>query len=206
MISVVIVNGLGGSGKSTMCGVCRKVCDERGIVCTELSTVTEIKKVAEFCGWKGDKSTESRIFLSDLKKALAKWADIPIRSVFYYIDEILKAEENEGKEDFLFFVNSREPEDIDRIKEIAKEKGWITREIIVTNPNIESNEVPELVEDIINRDYDLNVVNDGTVDDLYGIAKNYLVEYFMGTELSEIKKEEEKKDDLSGQCEHDEAE
>lgn len=77
---IVIINGLGGSGKSTFCSQSKasfinKV--KSPSLSYELSTVDFVKEVAAFCGWRGEKEPKDRAFLHDLKMALEEWNDIP---------------------------------------------------------------------------------------------------------------------------------
>ena len=60
MIKFVIINGLGGCGKSTFIKLCKDYCedpDTYGISwkVEELSTVDFVKEVARLCGWKDTK-------------------------------------------------------------------------------------------------------------------------------------------------------
>ena len=59
----VIINGVGGCGKDTLVEMLsshRKV--------KNISSITPVKKIAEHCGWLGEKTDKARKFLSDLKK------------------------------------------------------------------------------------------------------------------------------------------
>ena len=62
---VVIINGKGGVGKDTLCNTSTTY-----FMSEMISAITPIKEVAKMCGWKGDKSSKSRKFLSDLKRLL----------------------------------------------------------------------------------------------------------------------------------------
>jgi len=170
MVSVVIINGLGGSGKSTFCQECVKAGSEReDLVVAELSTVDFVKGIAQQCGWDGGKTQEDRIFLSDMKNAMTKWRNLPIRKVFDRIEEIVDQEK-----DYLFFVNSREPEDHAEIRRMARANGYNVIAIKINNPNIESNEVPELVEGINSCKYEMEINNDGSLEDLRKKARVFV--------------------------------
>lgn len=173
MVNIVIINGLGGCGKSTFAEMCTKYCNEnkRAIV-AELSTVDYVKIVARLCGWDGSKSEKDRIFLSDLKKAFAKWNNIPIKYVFDQINDIISKEKT--KKNYLFFVNSREPDDIKEIIELAKLKGYKALTVKLERPNQNVNEVPELINDIVNMKADHTIVNSGELQDLQNKAISFV--------------------------------
>ena len=61
---VVIINGIGGSGKDTFVVMCKDVLGANRVL--NISTVDFVKEVAKFCGWDGSKQPEDRKFLSDL--------------------------------------------------------------------------------------------------------------------------------------------
>ena len=74
-----IVNGRPGVGKTTF----EKMVQQRvgELNCTILSTVDFIKKIAEEAGWDGEKTPESRAYLSDLKDLFTKWLDAPFKKI-----------------------------------------------------------------------------------------------------------------------------
>ena len=78
-MKVVIINGKGGSGKDTFVAMCRDVLGANRIL--NISTVDYVKEVAQFCGWDGTKTLENRRFLSDLKRILTEWNEIPLKKV-----------------------------------------------------------------------------------------------------------------------------
>ena len=172
MVQLIIINGIGGSGKSTFCGYCKVAAQDRAHV-YELSTVDYIKKVASMCGWNGGKTTKDRTFLSDLKMAFTKWNNAPINEVFNSIKRSIK----ESPEDnHIFFINSREPEDIEVIYNKAKKAGYPIIRILVHNPNIVVNEVPELIEGITSITYDKYIENDKDIHNLYKKAEEFITE------------------------------
>ena len=62
MKKIVVINGSGGSGKTTFVSMVKKYAS----VC-EISSVERIKQAATLLGWNGDKTEKDRKFLSDLK-------------------------------------------------------------------------------------------------------------------------------------------
>jgi len=85
---VVIINGVGESGKDTFVNLCA----EHATV-FNLSTVDKVKDVATLFGWQGDKTPEDRKLLSDLKDAWTKYNNGPFHE-FLYIAESPKRSKN----------------------------------------------------------------------------------------------------------------
>ena len=173
MVDLIIINGLGGSGKSSFIELCWHYCEKEKVgIVRELSTVDYVKKIARLCGWDGSKSEHNRIFLSDLKKAFAKWDNTPIKTIFNEITNTIA--KNPEEKNFFFFVNSREPEDIKQILSIEQEKGYRVATLKVERSGLKTNEVPELINDIINMKSDYFIKNNGTIDDLKSEAKDFI--------------------------------
>lgn len=152
---IIIINGLGGSGKSTFATLCKEygALQYSGMLIKELSTIDFVKEVARFCGWDGSKTTNNRVFLHHLKTVLEEWDNIPAKKV---LDEIALG----PKDNALYFVNIREANSIDKFKEACNERGYKYITLVVNNPNIISNEVPRLIEEIQSYPYDVIITND----------------------------------------------
>ena len=179
MITIIIINGLASSGKSTFISFCKDYY-EKTVTATlvyELSSVDKVKDIARYCGWDGTKTAENRQFLSDLKGVLAKWNNLPINSIFTSINT---AVQNHPYFDHVFFVNSREPEDIEKIENMAKENNYDVKKICIVNPNIKSNEVPELIAGIQSIKYDKTIINDGNLGEFYDKAKEFCQDIVRG--------------------------
>lgn len=105
---IFIVNGAGGSGKTTferMVAIIAK--EKRHTVCID-STINYVKSIAKTLGWDGGKTTNDRRFLSDLKDALTRWKDIP----YTKIRESIETARLNGVN--AIFIDCREPEEIKR--------------------------------------------------------------------------------------------
>ena len=74
-----------------------------------MSTIDYVKDVAKSIGWDGTKTLENRRMLSDLKDLLTRWNDSPHQSVCNKIKELNDVD--------AVFIDSREPEDIQRFIE-----------------------------------------------------------------------------------------
>ncbi|MCR5487769.1 MAG: hypothetical protein K6F35_09615 [Lachnospiraceae bacterium] len=111
---VVVINGRGGSGKDTLCGLAGKHFRVRNV-----SSITPIKEIALANGWDGQKDERSRKFLSDLKKLFSEYNDLPNRYLMRQYREFL-----EGDEEILF-VHIREAEEIRKFKDYV-DGGCVT--------------------------------------------------------------------------------
>lgn len=173
---IVIINGSGGSGKSTFVRLCREICDPmKGKNVIELSTVDYVKEVAQYCGWDGSKTEKNRAFLHELKELLARWNNSPNQNVFDQINSLQRVEKFFKKSDWLFFVNIREPEEIEKFIEQNKEEtGLPISTLLVVNSNvpvIQSNYADKNVE---HYKYDYIVSNSSDMDTLKAWANDYL--------------------------------
>lgn len=160
MVNVVVVNGFPRSGKDTFV----KFCEEYlGAYCFSISTVDLVKAIATKCGWNGEKTPKNRKFLSDLKKLLVEWNDVPWKEV-EKVYEIIKNEcftYQLKDSDFFLFIFSREPEEIERFKE---EYGAIT--VLIDRTEIEGEQSNQSDRDIMNYIYDYTIDNNGTLEEL----------------------------------------
>jgi broad-specificity NMP kinase len=167
-VTVVVLNGIGGCGKSTFA----KFCTETNYKCRvyELSSIDFVKDVATMCGWDGSKTTKNRTFLHDLKMLLQEWDDVPNKKVFEQIADIEKLYD----EDLIFFVNIREASEIKNFLNAAKEKGYNAYSVIVENSNSETTEPQDIIDDIYSTAYDYLIENEGTLDDLRLMAEDFI--------------------------------
>ncbi len=112
MKQVVVINGKGGIGKDFLCDIVGKHYQTKVI-----SVVDEVKKIAETCGWKGEKTPKARKFLSDLKLALENYNSLPLMSVFEKLNTFLQKDEE------ILFIHMREKNDIEMIKQLVNFTG-----------------------------------------------------------------------------------
>jgi hypothetical protein len=105
---VVVVNGRGGAGKDTVCEIAG-----RHFFARTVSAITPVKELAARCGWDGGKDNRSRKFLSDLKRALIEYNDLPNR----YLEGELAAFLASG--DDVLFAHIREGAQIDDFRRRA---------------------------------------------------------------------------------------
>ena len=166
---IIIINGTGGSGKDTFvsyCADCVKVFN--------ISAVDVVKEAARVLGWEGEKSETARKMLADMKQISINYNDGPTKYI------MSKAEEFHNSENNLMFVHIREPEEIQKAKELLGAKT-----LLVKNPNVElikSNDADGRVEEY---EYDYTIYNDGTLEDLYDKAFEFVEGLNLSTELEE---------------------
>ena len=102
---VIVINGKGGVGKDTLCGIAARYYKTESI-----SSITPIKDIARQFGWHGEKDAKARKFLADLKRAFIDYCDLPN---VYLETEYRKFAQSDRE---LLFVHIRENDQIDEFK------------------------------------------------------------------------------------------
>ena len=160
-MSIYVVNGAAGSGKTTFEENIKKIVGDE--YCYILSTITPIKQIATMVGWNGKKDLESRKFLSDLKDLLTKYNDYP----FNYICDQIKHIEEEWAEygitprSIVIFVDCREPEEIKKLCDKLDAKSLLIRRASAENAET-SNHADA---NVLNYNYDIVIENSGDLRD-----------------------------------------
>lgn len=159
-MSIYVVNGAAGSGKTTFEENIKKIVGDN---CYILSTITPIKQIATMVGWNGKKDLESRKFLSDLKDLLTKYNDYP----FNYICDQIKYIEEEWAEygispkSIVIFIDCREPEEIKKLCDKLDAKSLLIRRASAENKET-SNHADA---NVLNYNYDIVIENNGNLFD-----------------------------------------
>lgn len=166
MIKVIIISGSGGVGKSTFVNLCREYGSTYGLTIYELSVVDNVKEIALQIGWDGVKDNKGRRFLSDLKDALARYDNIPIKAVEKKMAEL-------DGQNTIFFINAREPEDIKYFVD-----NYNATTLLVTNKNIPLITSNHADSDVFRYDYDYVIKNDYHLGKLKIIAQNFVTEIY----------------------------
>lgn len=168
-MKIVIINGAPRSGKDTFVGFCLDWLKEYGFA---FSTVDYVKDIARECGWNGEKTPKDRKFLSDLKDLLAEWNDVPYQMIRREIAKVrLLAEQyNIDPDKFVIFIHCREPQEIQRFVEEYDALTVLVRRFEVENLE-QSNHADS---EIFNYKYDVEVMNNSTLDELKNTAKTFL--------------------------------
>lgn len=168
-LKVVIVNGMPGSGKTTFENYAKSIPNVRVEI---VSTIDVIKRMAAFGGWKGEKDLKARKMLSDLKDLMSAYNDLSFQSIIRFIKTW-----EDGLREFhvldqphVLFVDSREPEEIQRFKD---ELGAIT--VLIRRPDVESAVQSNHADaNVFNFAYDYYIFNDADKEDLEKAAISFL--------------------------------
>jgi hypothetical protein len=176
MIKVVVVNGRPESGKTTFEKKCMELVsasstfwfdENKRMVVDVISTVDFVKKIAMDCGWDGVKTPETRKFFSDLKDLLTRWNDIPYQKILDHIDYM---QEFGRAYDWILFVDCREPEEIQKLKERLNATTVLVRrlgdEVNETSNHADAN--------VFDYEYDYTIKNYGDISDLVVECVNFL--------------------------------
>lgn len=167
-MKIYILNGKAGSGKTTFFEMVNKQC---GCYVYNYSTVTLIKKIAKQCGWNGEKTQENRKFLSDLKDLLTNWDDVPYKDCLREIkriESLAKSYDFRG-DDWAIFIDCREPKEIQKfVDRLGAKTIFINREI----KNYQASNHADAEVEYFN--YDIEIVNNGTLEELEAIAKEFI--------------------------------
>ena len=177
MVKVVVVNGAPMSGKTTFEELCQEICDpfakepgfeDGSILCVDIcSTVDFVKIVAKQCGWDGTKDLKNRKFLSDLKDLLTEWDDVPFKKIQSRINVRAKSF---AAVDWIFFVDCREPAEIQKMKERLN-----ATTLLIRRESVEDNETSNHADaNVFNYEYDLTIENNSDIINLEMKAKDFI--------------------------------
>lgn len=169
-MKIFIVNGTGGSGKTTFEKMVETIAEQEGYDIRIVSTIDYVKQMAKKFGWDGGKSLNDRRFLSDLKDALTRWKDVPYQKITNLL-EILRLEQKVD----VVFIDCREPEEIARF---VKDYNAITILVQRGESIAYGNHADDNVR---NYQYDIVIDNSRGLDELNQEAKLF-VETWIGEE------------------------
>lgn len=178
MYKIVIVNGPPESGKTTF----EKLCDIK-VTSYIFSTISPIKEVAKKLGWYGLKTPKDRWFLGELKKISKQYNNFPVDWVVERIHRTIDDYnsigidiENSKFKKAIFFVDCREVEEIEELKE---KLNAVT--LFISRPN------KEVFSDAASDDvkfevfpYDYHIINDSSFTDFRNTVEDFVEELFKG--------------------------
>lgn len=162
MRKIIIINGMGGSGKDSFVKACQNI----DPTIQNISSVNYVKQVAYELGWDGIKDTKGRRFLSDLKMALSAYNDAPFIMTIKDIEDYGKSA--------TVFVHIRESDDISKYKAYFEHNGDIVTTVLINNSRVKPITSNLADADVYNSSYDWIIDNEGTLDDLAQSAEFFL--------------------------------
>lgn len=171
-MKVFIINGVPMSGKTQFCSFCQAYAQNFGGLCISISSVEIVKQIAKELGWDGLKTPKDRKFLSDLKKLLIDWNDIPYKVVQNTIMSNYQTwiRNGQSENNIIFFVHCREPEEINKYVERLGAKT-----IIVRREEVEKLEQSNTSDsEVLNYNYDIEIDNSGDIDNLNNKAIEFI--------------------------------
>lgn len=174
MNNIFIINGMAGVGKDSFVNALNQI-----IPTLHVSIVGQVKQLAEEIGWDGKKDEKGRKLLCDLKKITDEYDD----RNFKYIEKIVKNFKKGVYKHKVLCIDMREPKDIERAK---REFGAMTVLIKRSVNNITSNYADACTLDS-NIYYDVEIDNNGSLDDLKKIAKEFKNKVIFGKNIKENK-------------------
>lgn len=163
-MKIFIMNGQGGSGKTTFQNFVKEIAGEKDIGVAQISMVFFVKKIANlYFGWKeDDKSPEARLMLHRLKVLLDDWNGQPFKTTCEGIDAALR-------DGAVVFVDAREPKDIKALKEAYPEA--VTVLVVRGEKKDYGNDADNGVFDY---DYDMVIHNTSDIENLKHIASVFV--------------------------------
>lgn len=175
-MKIFIVNGAPGSGKTTFEQLCQKINTPHKTWI--ISTIDPIKQAAERMGWDGQKDPKSRRFLSDLKDLATEYNDCSLNYCLKEI-ELLKSyiesvDMTDKSDDFIMFIDCREPAEIDKLKKATGAQTLCIRRSSAAGQKFSNHADAE----VYNYAYDYVIENDGTLDDFAVVALEFLEKHF----------------------------
>ena len=146
--------------------------------CRIISTVDLVKEVAKFCGWNGQKAPKDRKFLSDLKDILTQWDDVPYKDIMnsYLGCKKIWKQLGYNEEKCLYFVMCREPKEIQKFVDRLGAKTLLVRREVVEE-TAQSNHADK---EVFNYNYDITILNNGTLDELNDVAITFCDSFLKG--------------------------
>ena len=159
-LRVVIVNGKPGSGKTTFEDMCAEIVGDA--YCNKRSTVDKVKEIAKIGGWNGVKDAAARKLLSDLKDIFTEYNNMPMNDILKYVSgwETDLAYYGVGNHPHILFVDDREPEHIEKLKNMLN-----ATTLLIRRPGDEDVETSNHADkNVFEYEYDWTINNDGDLD------------------------------------------
>lgn len=147
---IFITNGMARCGKDTFAILLNEI-----VPTLKYSSIHEVKRIAEYCGWAGRKTEKDRKFLSDLKMIISEYSDLPFLATKEKIDEFLL-----DKKYSVLLIDIREPKEIERTK-----TAFNAKTILIENNRVNYINSNTSDSNVFDYSYDFIIHNNGTMDE-----------------------------------------
>ena len=148
---IIIINGMGGSGKDTFVEFCAKYAKVMNV-----SSVDKVKEAAKILvGWDETKDEKSRKLLVDLKRLSIEYNDYPTKYILQSSKEFLTNDKD------ILFIHIREINEIEKIKKLLDAET-----LLLSNPRVKKITSNSSDANVDNYNYDIHIENSGTLEEL----------------------------------------
>lgn len=160
---ILIINGAPRTGKDTFIELLQNIAVKRVV---SYSSIEWVKEMALFMGWDNNKDVKGRRFLSDIKDACTRYADIPFKKITKYINWY---KEHPLVAPGYICINIREPEEIQKLVDWCKIQNipcysiWIRRLSAETTATETMNNHADT--SYMKYAYDYTIQNESTLED-----------------------------------------
>lgn len=168
---IVCINGVCQSGKDTFVAICQEILGTNKV--WNYSSIDKVKEIAMACGWDGNKTPAARKFLSDLKDLTEEFCEMPYNAM---CDKIQAWDSTSASSDAveILFLHIREPEQIKRIQDEFRDKGYNIHSMLVTRAGHDPEISNHADANVYNYTYDYHIRNDGSLEQLKTVAKDWI--------------------------------
>lgn len=159
-MKIFVINGSASSGKDQFVKFIKQNSKNK---CFNWSTIDKVKKITrKHFGWNAEKTEDSRLFLSEVKKIWSEFNDGPFTHMSNKIDRHHSKLIKKHKREVIYFIHCREPEEIQKFVEkyadkcstiLIKRKG-----IEIPNNNSDKNVHDYQYDYVIENNEDLTVL------------------------------------------------
>lgn len=165
---IIIINGSASTGKDNFVNYFKK---HYNFKCFNWSTIDKVKKVSKRnFGWNGKKTEDARLFLSEIKRVWSEFNNGPFEDMVNKISKSYEKLEKNDKENVVYFIHCREPQEIQKFVDKYKDK-CITILLKRDDRDVPNNDSDK---NVSNFNYNYLIENSGNKKDLEKEAIKFL--------------------------------
>ncbi len=159
MKKIIIINGIGGSGKDTFINYVSQFKKVKNY-----STITKVKQIAKEIGWNGEKKQRDRLFLYNLKKLITEYNDYFYNETQEEITKFLKSDEE------IMFIHIKE---IANIEKLLKNTSVKIKTLLIKRKNYFPQAFHQVEKEVSHYNYDYVIYNE-SFQQLANEAQNFI--------------------------------